>query len=345
VDGALRKLGAGDAPNDDISWHTVGAELAGFAARDDHAADVAMALVPTLAQLAYGPRFADSFRLWEAHGVHVTPVHFYLPIPDTRTLPDELWESRSELVGLDLQVEKQLYLVRETFPAFCAEYDGFAHEPTDREHEYYFDNPQFGGTDALILYCMVRHFEPRLIIEVGSGFSSRVSAQAALENADTRLICVEPYHDGTERHEILRRGFPGLTSLVTRRVEELEPSFFAELQSGDILFIDTSHVVRIGGDVTFLLLEVLPRLNPGVIVHIHDIFLPFEYPRDWVLDMLRFYNEQYLVHAFLAFNSEFEIIMANHYLGATHRDDLVRTFPNSPWWGGTSFWIRRTGDL
>jgi hypothetical protein len=108
-----------------------------------------------------------------------------------------------------------------------------------------------------------------------------------------------------------------------------------------MLFIDSSHTVKIGSDVNYLFLEVLPRLRPGVIVHVHDIFLPFEYRRDWVLDELRFWTEQYLLQAFLQFNSEFEVLMANSYLNHYYHEELKATFPDLTWWEGGSFWMRR----
>ena len=117
--------------------------------------------------------------------------------------------------------------------------------------------------------------------------------------------------------------------------------FFSQLESGDILFIDSSHTVKIGSDVNYLFLEVLPRLRPGVIVHVHDIFLPFEYRRDWVLEEFRFWTEQYLLQSFLTFNSEFEVLMANYYLYHYHQDQLKAVFPNLSSWIGGSFWLRR----
>jgi hypothetical protein len=209
-------------------------------------------------------------------------------------------------------------------------------EPTGVAHEFYLSNGAFEGTDALVLYCMVRHFRPNLVLEVGSGFSSRLSAQAALHNGNTEVVCIEPYPD-----EVLKRGFPGLTSLVSKRAQEVEVSFFDRLAAGDILFIDSSHVVKTGGDVTYLFLEVVPRLRPGVMVHVHDIFLPQEFPRSWIRDLHLFWTEQYLLQAFLAYNSEFEVLFANAYMGMRHQEEMQRTFPKSPWWGGGSFWIRR----
>jgi len=185
-------------------------------------------------------------------------------------------------------------------------------------------------------YCMVRHFRPRSIIEVGSGFSSLLLGQAAAKNKSSQLICIEPFPC-----EFLRNGFPGLQSLIDKKVQDIDLEFFSQLESGDILFIDSSHTVKIGGDVNYLFLEVLPRLKPGVIVHIHDIFLPFDYPRIWVLDEFRFWTEQYLLQAFLTFNSEFEVLLANSYLRHYHQSDLKTAFPSLTSWGGGSFWMRR----
>jgi hypothetical protein len=132
-----------------------------------------------------------------------------------------------------------------------------------------------------------------------------------------------------------------LESLIEKKVQDIDLNFFSQLRAGDMLFIDSSHTVKIGGDVNYLFLEVLPRLKPGVIVHVHDIFLPFDYRRDWVLDELRFWTEQYLLQAFLVFNAEFEVLMANSYLNQYHQEDLKAAFPNLSSWGGSSFWMRR----
>ncbi len=183
---------------------------------------------------------------------------------------------------------------------------------------------------------MVRHFRPRLIIEIGSGFSSLVLNEGAAKNNGSALICVEPFP-----HEFLKQGFPGLHSLIQKKVEDVELGFFSQLVSGDILFIDSSHTVKIGGDVNYLFLEVLPRLKPGVIVHVHDIFLPFEYQRDWVMEKFRFWTEQYMLQSFLTFNSEFEVLMANSYLNYWHEEELKTVFPDLPSYRGGSFWIRR----
>ncbi len=296
-------------------------------------------LAKVLPRCLHSKKFPEIFRLWERHGFHVTPVHFYQPIPDTRSLPDTLWDQPSKLVGIDMNDAMQLDLLRNQFPKFRHEYDRFPAEPTGEPGRFHFNNGLFDGTDALVAYCMIRHFQPRLIIEVGSGFSSLVAAEAIAKNKNSTLICIEPFP-----LDFLRQGFPGLHSLIEKKVEDIGLEFFSQLESGDILFIDSSHTVKIGGDVNYLFLEVLPRLKPGVIVHVHDIFLPFDYRRDWVIDELRFWTEQYLLQSFLSFNSEFEVLMVNAYLAHHYMEELNTTFTNSPWWGGGSFWMRRKAD-
>lgn len=280
--------------------------------------------------------YPEFFRACEALGVHVTPVHFYQAIPDTRTLPESLWQDERATLGIEWNEAAQLRLLREEFPKFQGEYDVLPTGPTSDPFQFHFNAGLFDGTDALVLYCMIRHFGPATVLEVGSGMSSLLTAQAARKNGNTELICVEPYPN-----EKLRQGFPGLTRLIVGQVQQVDTRTFEELGANDILFIDSSHVSKIGSDVNYLFLEVLPRLRPGVIVHVHDIFLPMEYRRDWVKEELRFWNEQYLLQAFLIFNSQFEVLFANSFLGKRHADAMRATFPKSPWWGGGSFWMRR----
>ena len=274
----------------------------------------------------------ELFRNWERNGFHVTRVHFYEPIPDTQSLPETLWSRPSELAGIDLNDSMQLDLLRNSFSKFRDEYETIEAEPPPGQRR------PFRGTDVLVAYCMVRHFQPRRIIEIGSGFSSLVLGQAAAKNKSSALICIDPFP-----HEFVREKnrIPGLQSLIESKVQDVDLEFFSQLESGDILFIDSSHTVKAGGDVNYLFLEVLPRLKPGVIVHVHDIFFPFEYWREWVVEDFRFWTEQYLLQAFLIFNCEFEVLIANSYLNHHHSSDLKAAFPNLRGWIGGSFWMRR----
>jgi hypothetical protein len=323
--------------HNDGSWGNIFDSLASEPGWENvHLTAVANYIAKVIPRCLNHPQFRDLFLQWERHGFHVTPVHFYQPIPDTRTLTDAIWAKPGNLAGVDMNEDRQLDLLRNVFPQFRNEYDAIPRSATGKRGEFYFDNGQFSGTDALVNYCMVRHFQPRLIIEVGSGFSSLITAQAAVKNKSSSLVCVEPFP-----LDFLVAGFPGLASLVQKPVQDIELDFFSKLESGDILFIDSSHTVKIGGDVNYLFLEVLPRLKPGVIVHVHDIRFPLDYGREWVLGEFRFWAEQYLLQAFLAFNSEFEVLICNSYLGFYFPEELKSCFPHSPWWGGGSFWMRR----
>jgi hypothetical protein len=322
-------------------WYGVASALLNFAENSERPDQIVKAMTCILTPFMQGRNYKKYFRLFEAEGIHLTPVHFYAPIPDTRTLNDDLFSVDSKLPGIEMNDRIQLSLLKQEFPKFQDEYDRIRHEPTGNPHEYYFNNEYFSGIDACALYCMVRHFTPNLIIEVGSGYSSLLNAQAAQKNGNTELICIEP-----NPAEVLKNGFPCLKQLVTTRVQDTEPSFFEQLRAGDILFIDSTHVVQIGSDVNFLFLEVLPRLKPGVIVHIHDIYLPAAGRRDWVMEDARFWNEQYLLQAFLIRNKEFEVLFATYYLAVKYLDDLTAAFPKAPceapYWHGSSFWMRRT---
>jgi SAM-dependent methyltransferase/thymidine kinase len=291
-------------------------------------------LSPLLERLLKSKSAGRYFRLLEERGIHLTPVGRHEPIPNTRALPSQLWEKKKELPGIDLNVETQLSLVTEAFPKFRDEYEAIPRSEPAEPGRFSLANRSLTGTDALAYYCMIRHFSPSRIIEVGSGPSTLLAAEAAKRNGSTSVTAIDPNASDSIAE------LPGV-SIERQPVEELEVTYFDRLEANDILFIDSSHVTRIGGDVNFLFLEVLPRLKPGVLVQVHDVFLPVEYSKDWVLERRRFWNEQYLVQAFLVFNTEWEVLIANNYLGRSHREEMKKTFPNSPWWGGGSFWMRR----
>jgi hypothetical protein len=275
---------------------------------------------------------ARNFRLWENRGYHITPLHFYSPLPDTRDLEARDW-ALSDCAGIDLRPQAQLRLL-EAFSAFSSEYDALATEPGDRD-EFYLGNDAFCGIDPHVYHSMIRYFRPRQILEIGSGYSTVLGARACRLNRTTSYVCVDPWP-----REFVADGVTGV-DLIRQRVEELDVNLLLQLQENDILFVDSSHVVRTGGDVSFLILEVLPRLSRGVIVHFHDIFLPFDYPKEWIVQRHRFWTEQYLLQAYLADNRKVEVLFASHFMSLTHPRPLRRAFPKALWLGGGSFWIRK----
>ena len=285
------------------------------------------------------------FHVFETMGYHLTPNHFYFPIPDTRSLGDYLWERESQLVGVDMNTEGQMNLLSIFESTYKNEYEKIPKDETDSPHLYFLNNNDFFSIDGLILYCMIRYFKPNKIIEVGSGYSTLLAAQALEKNQlesgkASELIAIEPYPN-----EILQKGFPGLSRLIKMKVQDVPLSEFEKLGKNDILFIDSSHVLSIGNDVQYEYLEILPRLNPGVLIHIHDIFFPNEYPKKWTLERHHFWTEQYILQAFLAFNKKFEVIWASNYMLAKHPDKFedafnYRIIEGSPY-HIASFWMRR----
>jgi len=273
------------------------------------------------------------------------PVHFYSPVPD---IPDlarrQVWKRKSALAGIDFRPDAQVALLRELGRDHGAECDWPA-GPTADPHQFHLNNGSFSFGCAASLHTLLRRFRPRRVIEVGSGQSSRVIAAAARRNAaegsPVDYTVIDPYPGepmGT---------LPGLTRLVPARVETTAPEAFEALEAGDLLFIDSSHQVKIGGDVNFLYLDVLPRLRPGVLVHVHDIGLPYEYPEVYFTNprFRVFWTEAYLLQAFLACNAEFEVLLAMHWIQAERPAEFREAFPlhdpaRCPA-GSGSFWMRR----
>jgi hypothetical protein len=270
--------------------------------------------------------------------------HFYSPVPNNRALAQEPARSRvwppglPETPGVDYRDQEQVQFLRETLGAQSRLV--FPDGPTGDPHDYHAGSDMFSRLDASMLAAVLRHFRPRRMIEVGCGWSSLVTARVNREYLDGSLhfTCIEPYPP-----EFLAGGVDGISELIASPVENLELDRFLALEAGDVLFIDSSHTVKTGGDANFLYLEVVPRLAPGVVVHIHDMFLPFDYPQEWVFSG-RAWNEQYLVQAFLSFNSAFRILLAVARLSHLHPEVLAEVLPDYPAAygdGGGSLWIQR----
>ena len=213
---------------------------------------------------------------------------------------------------------------------------------SDNPLTFHYHNSRFGPGDAELLYSIIRRFQPRRLIEIGSGFSTLVARQALNRNEKDdnghpcAHICIEPY----EEPWLEQCG----ATVRRQRVETVDKSLFLELEENDILFIDSSHVIRPGGDVVCEYLQILPLLKPGVLVHVHDIFTPRDYPASWVCDDLRFWNEQYLLEAFLCHNASFKILSALNYLKHNYPENVAVKFPvlgQEMWREPGSFWMRR----
>lgn len=280
------------------------------------------------------------FDFWQKNRITILPNHFYQPIPDLLNLKTKNFLKKNDLLGIKINFRNQLNFLQVKFVKVKKEFLLFKNYSqkidNQKDPNFYFKNLAFDGVDALVYYCLIRFLHPQKIIEVGSGWSTKIAANAVFKNKNTKLISIEPYPQ-----PILAKGFPGLYQLIQKKVEEISFKEFENLKANDILFIDSSHTVKTGGDVNYLFFEILPRLKKGVYVHIHDIFFPFDYPKEWVMKEHRFWNEQYLLQAFLMFNDSFEIVYSNSLMGHKYPKEVKKVFSNSPFLKGGSIWLKK----
>ena len=237
-------------------------------------------------------------------------------------------------LGIDYNLDAQKKLVER----LSVVYEGIPFGPTSQEGlRYYFENDFYGYADGVILYCMMRHFKPKRIIEVGSGFSSALilDTNERFFDSSIQVTCVEPYPD-----QLKNLANPDETNLriIEKRVQDVALSEFENLESDDFLFIDSSHVSKVNSDVNYLFFEVIPRLKPGVLIHIHDVFAGFEYPREW-LDEGRAWNEQYLLRALLMGNSKLEVLIMTDHLQSNYPELVKANLPLAMQNRGGSIWL------
>ncbi|MBV9625953.1 MAG: class I SAM-dependent methyltransferase [Acidobacteria bacterium] len=250
--------------------------------------------------------FVKAFRALQRLGISITPNHYYWPVPDTTELAEREWPIYSPPPDCNFDLKSQVELAAQLkrYGDECS----FSKAPSNGS--YHYSNGYFEAVDAEMAYCLVRRYKPARVIEIGTGYSTRILAAALNKNRERdgvegRLLSVDP---SPERFP--QNSWRDLVTQVPVPVQRLPLEFFDVLGGGDILFVDSSHVVAVGSDVVHEYLQILPRLRPGVIVHLHDIFLPADYPRQAVLEHLSFWSEQYLLQAFLSFNSAFEVLWA-----------------------------------
>jgi hypothetical protein len=270
-------------------------------------------------------------------GVGVIRHHYSEPLVSPKNLP-ALQDEPRYLPGIDLRIAEQIALVAKF--SYADELLSFPLKPARGEFGYW--NGYYEPGDAEMYYNFIRHFKPARILEVGSGHSSLIARKAIARNqSDDRAyrcghVCIEPY----ERSWLEKCGI----EVVRQRVELCPPTLFERLEANDILFIDSSHVLRPQGDVTHLYLSVLPRLNPGVLVHVHDVFTPRDYLSKWVGEG-RLWNEQYILEALLSGNDRFRVLLALNMMAHDHPEALVNACPvlrHYPWQEPGAFWFQRT---
>jgi predicted O-methyltransferase YrrM len=265
--------------------------------------------------------------------------HFYSPIVNVNYLVQSqarIWPEKPEILGVDFNDASHLEWLLEILPKYMNDYDLYPLEAKG-EQDFYIQNTIFSWLDSRLLYSAVRHYQPKRIIEIGSGMSSLLVADVNRQffNEEIEFICIEPYPK-----EFLVKGVKGISNLIQEKVEDVSLSIFEQLNSGDILFIDSSHVSKTGSDVNHIYFEIVPRLANGVIIHIHDIFLPADYPKKWAIEQGRSWNEQYLVRALLMYTKAFEVLFGCSY-ALYNYPAQVRELLQGQLYGGGSLWLRK----
>jgi hypothetical protein len=256
-------------------------------------------------------------------GVQIVPNHYYSPVPNILELKDtlDLWAKPSTLPGVAADLDQQAERLKSICVPFMNEYAG---NKVYREAVTEKSGPGYGYIEAQCLHAVIRHFKPSTVVEVGSGVSSWCTLAALALNRQEngfpgRLISIEPHPSDR------LRGLPEI-ELIEKEVQRVPMETFTSLREGDLLFIDSSHTVKPAGDVNFLILEVLPRLQPGVIVHFHDIYFPYDYPRD-TLNTFLHGMETSLLRAFLVHNDRVKILFCLSQLHYERGEALKEVFP------------------
>lgn len=272
------------------------------------------------------------------YDLQVPPGHYYSPIPDIKDI--KLREGKifndEELKGINLNDSRHLELL----DLFKSSYNKIQFpENKSGSTRYFYNNDMYGRSSASLLFCMIHALKPAHIIEVGSGFSSAIMLDVNESYFDNKinLTFIEPYP--TRLKSLLREEDYESISIVEKRLEDTDLGIFASLQENDILFIDSTHVSKIGSDVNFFLFKIFPLLKRGVYIHIHDIFYPFEYPKAWIYNGIA-WNELYLVRAFLMYNTTFSIQFLNTYVLEKFSNE-IQQFPLFKEDVGGCLWLKK----
>lgn len=269
------------------------------------------------------------------------PGHYYSPVPSKEEILKKEQQifgiRKKEIGGVDLNEKEQLELLEK----IKKYYNEIPFEDTKKDKlKYYFNNSFYGYSDAIFLYSVIRHFQPNKVIEIGSGFSSALILDTNEYFFENKIQCnfIEPYPD--RLLSLINESDKKNHKIIKSQVQDVDVDFFKQLKENDILFIDSSHVSKTGSDVNYILFDILPNLNSGVLIHFHDIFYPFQYPKEWVLAG-RAWNEAFILRAFLEYNSNFKIILFNTFLEYYYEDWFRKNMPLCLKNKGGNIWLKK----
>ncbi len=274
------------------------------------------------------------------------PRHFYSPVPVVEELPAEVFRRRRPMHDIAFDLGAQIAWAEGELAPFFREFDPPLAQ-TEQPERFNLHNDAYEEGDADVGWAMIRWLKPRRVVELGSGNSTLLLAEALeanrREGVEAHFVAYDP-HPSPRIRAALDRGVPGLDEYRPQPAQEIPLERVSRLGADDVLFVDTSHTLKIGGEVDFVFSEVLPLLAPGVYVHFHDIWLPWEYDREFIMGRGYFWNEQYVLEAFLSGNRGWRVVFATRALSLDHPDRMAKLMPRfDPRKFATSFWIARGG--
>lgn len=271
----------------------------------------------------------------------VPPGHYYSPIPSLEKVRREeatIFEDFPRHVpGIDLRESEQLNLLEKFLEYYQTIPFGAG---KTQKLRYYFENPNYSYSDAIFFYCMIRYAKPKRIIEIGSGFSSCVTLDTNELFFDDAIkpTLIEPYPELLM--SLLNKNDENKFEILRRPLEMVDLDVFEALEPNDILFVDSTHVSKINSDVNRIFFDILPVLSSGVYIHFHDVFFPFEYPKQWIYQGI-FWNETYILRSFLQYNNEFRIVLMNTFMEHWHEPFFAEKMPLCLKNPGGSIWIQK----
>jgi len=273
-------------------------------------------------------------------GVNVVPCNFYSSTPSVKEIESSFEYTCDDPPYLNERIfhETEFRLTLEKLIEFSVEFNPLVDGDEGKCKSYFWKNSQFSFSDAMSYYCFVRLLRPSNIVEIGSGFSTLVALDAIEQNGTGQLCCIEPYP-----REFLKND--NRINLRCINAQEIQVEFLNDtLKDGDILFIDSTHTVKSGSDCLHIYLRLLPEIRRNIFVHVHDVFLPFGLPKEWLLNHHIYWTEQYLLLAFLMDNPKASLVYGSAFNGLRY-PELMETFMGGKCTvGGGSVWFKYNGN-
>ena len=292
----------------------------------------------SLGKLAWNTVWASANTL-QRYNINLVPINYYSNTPSRKEIEEsyEFSEADPPYLNRDLFNDERLAATLDELAGFADDFNPPMEGDEAQCSRYFWNNSQFSYTDAIAYYCFIRQLRPRNIVEIGSGFSSLVALEALQKNEQGSLTTIEPFpRPFLENNPTIK--------LVRRKAQEIDVDFLnASLQDGDILFIDSTHTVKTGSDCLHIFLRLLPHIKRNIIVHVHDIFLPYGIPREWQLEKQIFWTEQFLLMALLTDNPKADLLYSGIYNVDYHRERMDKLMAGKFPAGGSSVWFSYRG--